>query len=74
MLNNDNKSTLIEMMFDYIKANKEKVLQILCTEQVYMSGDNNTFLVTSTTTQQDPALTSNQEETDTKLILHRYMS
>ena len=44
MLNNGNKSTLIEMMFDYIKANKEKVLQILCTEQVvYMSGDNNTL-------------------------------
>ena len=53
-------------MFDYIKANKEKVLQIIYTEQVYMAGGNNSFLVTSTTTQQDPSLTSNQEEADTK--------
>ena len=72
MLNNDKKSTLIEMMFDYIKANKEKVHKtgIHAWRQVYMPGDNNTFLVTSTTTQQDAALTRNQEEADTKLILH----
>ena len=70
MLNNDNKSTLIEMIFEYIMVNKEKALQILCAEQIFLSGDNNTFIVTSSMTQQDPILTSNQEEADTKLILH----
>lgn len=70
MLNNENKSSLINLVFDYIIENKLEVFTLLKTQKICLSGDTRTMLLTNSYTLPDHQLTSNQEEADTKLILH----
>ena len=68
-MNNDNKNTLIKLIFKYIIDKKLYVLQILQTEMVVLSGDNESYEVTSTIVSESQ-LKSNHEEADTKVVMH----
>ena len=68
-MNNKNKTELIKLTFQYIMQNKEEILQILKTQMMILSGDNECFEVTSSSST-SRNLKSNQEEADTKVILH----
>ena len=46
MMNNENKTELIKLTFQYIMQNKEEILQILKTQMMILSGDNECFEVT----------------------------
>ena len=74
--NNENKTQLIQLIFRYIQQNFSAVLVKLATEIIFLSRDNECFritsrsCVTSRSCDSYPALVSNQEEADTKVILH----
>ena len=70
MLNNENKTQFIQLIFTFVKTNQYLVLQdILHTDCVVLSGDNDYCLVQLGNIQL-VHLTSNQEKADTKMILH----
>ena len=69
MENGENKTALIEMLFKYIIENKDSVLQMLQTQKMVLSGDDWCFTVTTVDAFAND-LQSNQEEADTKVILH----
>ena len=69
MLNNDNKTSLIKLIFEYVINEKEAVISLLMTESIVLSGDDESYTVSFHVTQNDD-LKSNQEEADTKVILH----
>ena len=70
MLNDDNKTALIKLIFDYVINERETVTSLLKTEAIVVSGDDECFTVTSSSVVPNDALKSNQEEADTKVILH----
>ncbi len=70
MLNADNKTNFINLTFDYIIENKLTVLKLLSAEEIYLSGDTKTVHLSKSKTEPDDNLTSDQEEADTKVILH----
>ena len=61
---------MIELIFHVILKNKVKVLTLLATQQLYMSSENNCCRITNSTEEDVEELRSNQEEADTRLILH----
>ena len=70
MKNDDNKRRLICLMRDTIIANKAKALNLLRCQEIYFSTDNDCRKVTHASCEIEDQLVSNQEEADTKLILH----
>ena len=70
MLNNDNKASLIKLMFEYVINEKENVISLLMTESIVLSGDDESYTVSCDSVIQNDDLKSNQEEADTKVILH----
>lgn len=70
MCNNENKTLMIQMMVDYIAANKISMLQELKTENLYFSTDHLTRHFTVASYEESIELSSDQEEADTKVILH----
>ena len=70
MLNNENKCSLINMVMDYTSTNKKALLRKLKCQMIYFSTDGETRLFTADSDRIVPELTSDQEEADTKLILH----
>ena len=70
MQNGENKTRLIEIISEVIIDNKEKALKMLQTEAIYISKDQQTICITEQAANEVQELTSNQEEADTKLILH----
>ena len=68
MLNNDNKTSLIKLVFKFIISNLS--LCTLDTEKITLSGDDECITVTYDSTEENVDLKSNQEEADTKAILH----
>ena len=66
----ENKSQLIKLTFSYIKANPEACLRIFGCEEIILSGDSVTERITSNACENCERLRSNQEEADTKVILH----
>ena len=61
----------IQLIFTFVKTNQYLVLQdILQTDRVVLSGDKDYFLVQLGNVEESYHLTSNQEEADTKVILH----
>ena len=70
MKNGDNKSRLIDLIFEYITSNKLKVINYLRTTKIMLSSDNKCICVTRSCVNVEEDLCSNQEEADTKVILH----
>eukprot|EP00111_Clytia_hemisphaerica_P022210 TCONS_00065262-protein len=68
--NSENKTQLIQLTFDFIKANPKKCLDILKCDSIVMSGDQYCEKVTRDNVSNVESLVSDQEEADTKLILH----
>ena len=71
--NNENKTNLINLIFKYVIDNKEIILEMMQTQRIILSGDNECFDVSSTSVIQSN-LQSNQEEADTKVILHAFQA
>ena len=69
LLNDENKTSLIKLIFDYIIHEKLSVTSMLQTE-VILSDDDECYTVTSDLVILSDDLRSNQEEADTKVILH----
>ena len=70
MQNGEMKIRLIEIISEVIIYNKEKALKKLQTKAIYISKDQQTICITEQAANEVQELTSNQEEADTKLILH----
>ena len=70
LLNDENKTSLIKLIFDYIIHEKLSVTSMLKTEVIILSGDDECYTVTSDLVILNDNLRSNQEEADTKVILH----
>ena len=68
--NGDNKNRLIELIFEYITTNKHKCIDILQTSTILLSNDEKCLIVSANSLEEVPVLNSNQEEADTKVILH----
>ena len=69
--NNENKTRLIDLTFDYIKRNPVQCLALLKCNVVVLSGDNYCDIVSSSQCQPCDELVSDQEEADTKVVLTR---
>jgi len=70
MLNDGNKTALIKLIFQFIIDRREEVLCSLVTEKIILSGDDETFTVCADSIEVNNESRSNQEEADTKVILH----
>ena len=70
MVNDENKTSLIKLIYNFIIDQKEQVLRMLKTEMLILSGDDESFTVIVDVIQENQDLRSNQEEADTKVILH----
>ena len=68
--NNENKSRLISLTFSFIKENDLKSLQMLKCNTVILSGDCYCKMVTTEGCFPFDPLKSDQEEADTKVVLH----
>ena len=69
ILNNDNKTSLIKLIFEYVITEKEAVISLLMTESIVLSGDDESYTISCDSVIQNDDLKSNQEEADTKVIL-----
>ena len=65
-----NKTRLIEIMFEVIKKNKVKVFNLIRCEKLFLSVEGSCQLVTRSSIHDCEGLRTNQEEADTRLILH----
>ena len=70
MKNAANKSRLIDLIFDYIANNRSKCLQILRTVKIFLSRDCECKEISLSALLVNRDLSSNQEEADTKVVLH----
>ena len=61
MLNNDNKTSFIELVFKFIIDEKNRSLCTLDTEKIILSGDDECITVTYDSTEENVDLKSNQE-------------
>ena len=67
---NDNKKSLIKLVFKFIIDEKQKSFCTLDTEKMILSSDDECIAVTYNSTEENVDLKSNQEEAGTKVILH----
>ena len=70
MQNNENKSCLIDIIFSFIIENKIRCLQIVEASKMLLSRDGDCHEITASSVRLLNNLSSNQEEADTKVILH----
>ena len=71
MLNNEDKIQFIQLIITFVETNQYLALQdILQTDFVVLSGDNDCCLVQLGNVEERYHLTSNQEEADTKVLLN----
>ena len=62
----------MELISEYIDTHKAKVLNILRTNKIMILLDNKCISISRLSTGIEESLTSNQEEADTKVILHTH--
>ena len=67
---NCNKRRLIELLFEYLQLDKDELLQTLRSDDLILSSDNSYIVVSNAAVMEDLNLLSDQEGTDTKIILH----
>ena len=70
LANGSNKTRMVKLIFEFIQDSKRKVLNILRTRMLVLSGEDSCHKVTLSTCEPFPELLSNQEEADTKVIAH----
>ena len=70
LLNGDNKTRLLQLMFDYIVDNKAKVLNTLRINKLMLSKENMCTVITLSSVSSNNNLCSDHEEAETKVILH----
>ena len=70
MKNGENKMRLIELICQVIEENGGKALHLLKCNQIYFSKENYCSLIDEDGSQEVEHLKSNQEEADTKVVLH----
>ena len=70
LLNGENKTRMMELITEYIVTFKTKVLNILRCNKIIISLDSKCISLTRVSTSEEETLANNQEEADTKLILH----
>ena len=68
--NGDNKTRLIELIKDELIKNSQEILELLSSKMIYFSIDGVCLKITRDTLTEETQLSSNQEEADTKLLLH----
>jgi len=68
--NRENKTRLIELMCEVMSTNKEKAIQLFKCSVIYFSKDDSTLKIDEFSSTTSIDLSSNQEEADTKVILH----
>ena len=68
--NGENKKRLIILMRDTIIENKVKALDLVNCGELFFSTDNDCHRITRSLSVREESLVSNQEEADTKLVLH----
>ena len=71
--NGDNKTRLIEIIKEYLVDNKQEVLNRLDCNEIFFSVDRLCYKVTDTDVNLVDCLSSNQEDEDTKLLLHAFL-
>ena len=62
MLNNDNKTSLIKLVFKFVIDEKQNSFCTLDTEKMILSSDDECITVTYDSTEENVDLKSNQEE------------
>ena len=62
----------MELILEYTDTQKAKVFNILRTNKMMILLDNKCILISHLSTSIEESITSNQEETDTKVILHNH--
>ena len=68
--NGENKTRLIELIkYDLLK-NSQEMLEVLSSEKIYFSLNGVCLKITRDTVTEETQLSRNQEEADTKLLLH----
>ena len=70
LMNNDNKIQMIDLIFNYIKENRAKCLNLLRSSKIMLSNDNICEAITLSSSMIVNDLSSNQEEADSKVVLH----
>ena len=68
--NGENKRGLISLMREVIVTNRLRVLNMLRCTEMYISIENNCTKLTLSSVTEEIQLSSNQEEADTKILLH----
>ena len=68
----DNKTRMMELISEYIDTHKAKMFNMLRTNKIMLSRDNKCISISRLSTSIEESLISNQEEADTKLILHSH--
>ncbi|KAG1673322.1 Multidrug resistance-associated protein 4 [Nymphon striatum] len=68
--NGENKRRLISLMKEVIVTNRLRVLNMLRCTEMYISTENNCTKLTLSSATEEIQLSSNQEEVDTKILLH----
>jgi hypothetical protein len=66
MLNGENETSLIKLIFEYLINEKDTVTWLLKTEVIVLSGDDECYTVTSDLVIPNDNSRGNQEEADTK--------
>ena len=68
--NSENKARLIELIFDYIKTNKDDCLRTLKCDRIVIAGEESCCVITMDGLKEILDLIPTEEEADTKIILH----
>jgi len=72
--NNENKQNMIEILFEVIVEKRSKMLNLLRTSTLVLSGDEVCKIITVAGVENFTELISTQEEADTKIILHSHQA
>ena len=70
LANGENKTRMIELIFETLEEKKAAVLNTLRTTQLVLSSEQNCKIITLSNCETFQSLVSNQEEADTKVITH----
>ena len=68
--NGDNKTRLIELIKDELIQKSQEMLDLLSSEVIFYSLDGVCLKIARDNVAEETQLSSNQEEADTKLLLH----
>ena len=74
LLNSENKQKMISILFNVMEEKRIKVMNILRTNKLVLAGDEYCKAITVATVEDFTTIVSNQEEADTKVVLHSHQA